>query len=480
MKRVHYPKFPSTSRSSFRPLCGVLALHALLAPVGFSQVTATYIGPDGGSAFSGAGAPLLWDTSLVPGSGDSVVINNNSGRVIYNRAGTHATTFANFTIGSGSGLKFNPTESGNRTVAISGNFTNSGYVSMWNLQGSTQHQIFRYTGTNLVNSGSLIADLSGDNPSNRDLTFDLAVGNTNQGAIIIANRSTATAGSNNDVSLVISGIGDFTNSGEVSVFKSRTGATNTASATGTSANYVQSGAAAVTRVGGEATQTVSDTVSMRMASVNIKSGLLVGNGTIYGTTGGVTIGDGLSGDGLTATLRVDDLSLSGSSSATAQSSVVAPVSAITDLSIGDAVTSSNLTFAPDSVLQIQISPSNLTADKLNVFGNVTIANGAQLSLSLLGSDVELALGTKFNLITYTGSLTGAFDGLSDGIVFTSGLNNYRIDYDGNFGTGDFFGGKDVMLTVVAAIPEPSAMATLAGATVLMVAVSLRRRKRKIY
>ena len=91
------------------------------------------------------------------------------------------------------------------------------------------------------------------------------------------------------------------------------------------------------------------------------------------------------------------------------------------------------------------------------------------------SPTAFALGTTFTLINYGGSaVSSGFAGLSDGDIFTSGLNQWQIDYNATSGglnfTSDQTFGNFVNLT---AVPEPRAALISALGTLLL----LRRRRR---
>jgi len=92
---------------------------------------------------------------------------------------------------------------------------------------------------------------------------------------------------------------------------------------------------------------------------------------------------------------------------------------------------------------------------------------------IFGADAALTAGSKLLLIDYTGTWNSTgFSGLADGTVFTLGMNQYRIDYDGNFSTGALTGGTDVMLTVV---PEPqTALCAAIGLSVLLFRRKIKR------
>ncbi|HEY8966577.1 MAG TPA: PEP-CTERM sorting domain-containing protein, partial [Candidatus Methylacidiphilales bacterium] len=106
-----------------------------------------------------------------------------------------------------------------------------------------------------------------------------------------------------------------------------------------------------------------------------------------------------------------------------------------------------------------------TADKIVVTGNLVIGAGTLLSGTDLGTG-SFAAGTVINLLSYTGTLTGTFNGYADGSSITVGSNTYTI----NYGTAV---ANEITLTF-AAVPEPSTWALLGIGSALLAA---RFRKR---
>ncbi|BCU76601.1 autotransporter-associated beta strand repeat-containing protein [Luteolibacter sp. LG18] len=106
-------------------------------------------------------------------------------------------------------------------------------------------------------------------------------------------------------------------------------------------------------------------------------------------------------------------------------------------------TAANLNIAAAGIYEAQINTDDTTADKIAVLGtgagNLTLSGA--LSVSNLGT-VAPAPGTKFTLLTYTGTLTGTFAGLPEGAAFALGGTNYLIRYAD--------GGKNVTLTAATA------------------------------
>ena len=85
-----------------------------------------------------------------------------------------------------------------------------------------------------------------------------------------------------------------------------------------------------------------------------------------------------------------------------------------------------LTLGATSTLTLQVDTTSVTADRINVAGNVAL-NGATLNLSTLGAST-LTAGTKFTLISYSGSLSGEFSGLLEGSNISIGANTFKLRY----------------------------------------------------
>ncbi|MFD0893055.1 autotransporter-associated beta strand repeat-containing protein [Luteolibacter ambystomatis] len=124
----------------------------------------------------------------------------------------------------------------------------------------------------------------------------------------------------------------------------------------------------------------------------------------------------------------------------------APIATLNVVGTG-AATVMNLNLGATATYEAQINTDNGTADKIAVSGtgtaagNVAIGAGTTLSLANLGTTIA-APGTKFTLMTYTGTITGSFAGLPEGGVVGIGGTNYVIRYAD--------GGKNLTLTVATA------------------------------
>ncbi len=120
--------------------------------------------------------------------------------------------------------------------------------------------------------------------------------------------------------------------------------------------------------------------------------------------------------------------------------------------------------------------------QISLGGNLTIGSAVTLTLSLdLGH--PLALNQDYFLFNLTDSSAftlGQFATLSDGTNSAAFDNNrvtlngqdYVIGYAGDFATGAFTGGNDIVLM---AVPEPETWAMLAGGAALLLLGQRRRR-----
>jgi len=214
--------------------------------------------------------------------------------------------------------------------------------------------------------------------------------------------------------------------------------------------------------------------------------ILSGNNTYSGGTSvstGTLLVSNSTGSGLgTGDVTVSGGTLGGSGSFTGGVTVnaggtLAPGSSIESLGAGN-VTLTAGTFA------FEINTSTPTADLLFASdANValTLTSGVPtLTITDLGSNVALADGTKFTLISYNtagGWNNGIFSGYVNNSEFTLGANKWQINYadaaaGSNFQSdAELFGDRFVTITVV---PEPTTWALLAfSLTTVMV---LRRRR----
>ena len=144
------------------------------------------------------------------------------------------------------------------------------------------------------------------------------------------------------------------------------------------------------------------------------------------------------------------------------SGVLSPGASIESLAVGDT------SFVTGSTFEWEFDSSTLGADLLDITGNLNLTGTVGLNLiDLASSSLSITEGTKFTLISYTGTWnSGTFDGYLDDSVFTFGSNEWMINYNDLTGGSNFLSEQSgangfVTLTVV---PEPSAaaLALIAG------------------
>lgn len=122
-------------------------------------------------------------------------------------------------------------------------------------------------------------------------------------------------------------------------------------------------------------------------------------------------------------------------------------------------------------LNLEINTTAQTTDLLNVTGNISISNGASITIADVGSNQPLSLGTTFTFLDYSGiwnggELTLSSNLLSDDEIFTFGANDYRISYNGTDNL------TSAITLEVVPVPEPSVVSLLFAVCLI---IGLRRR-----
>lgn len=159
--------------------------------------------------------------------------------------------------------------------------------------------------------------------------------------------------------------------------------------------------------------------------------------------------------------------------------ILAPGNSIGTLSTGA------LTLGGASTFEIELGRVGLVpvSDRAVVTGGVTIASGANLSLSLaegLSSPLE---GDLFFLLdnASAGAISGVFTSLNgvattltEGSEFSWNSQTWQITYQADAGSSSFTGGNDV--AILAVVPEPATWVSLASAAALLATLTRRRRR----
>ena len=451
----------------------------------------------------GAGA-LTVGAVIANGAGNSILTKTGTGKLVLTNANTYTgATYVNggvlsvsannqlgATVGStlylnGGTLQITTGFSTAHTVTLGGS---GGTFDIADGQTLTSTALVSGAGLVLANTG---ASASGILALNQNNSFSggvyinsgtLQMGNA--GALNASGFNTLSLGSGttatlqmNNFSAIVAGVSSSSNSAVIengaagagtSTLTGNIGGNNTFAGTMRDNGGSGSGVLAFTKEGG-GTLTFSGTNTYTGATI-VNGGTLLISGGQSGATGTVTVNGGatLGGSGI----------------------------------IGGAVTVNNGgTLAPGN------SPANLTVNN-----SVTIADGGIMSMELNGAtagtqydrltmtssgsvfsltganDLALTLGytptvnTLFFLVDNQGSsaisgiferLNGVTTTLSQGSLFTLGLQQFQISYTGDLTGSTFTGGNDLVLQ---AVPEPATWALLAFS---MTTVMVMRRRRRL-
>lgn len=146
-------------------------------------------------------------------------------------------------------------------------------------------------------------------------------------------------------------------------------------------------------------------------------------------------------------------------------------------SIGTLAIGGDLALAGGSIFEWEFNSGNVTADLLNLDGNLNLElpADAMLELADLADPASvLAYGTRLTMISYSGGWNGGiFDGYANNSKFFSGLNEWKIRYDDLL--PGLNGGSFANFVTLAIVPEPTSLVLLIGA---MLGLTFRGRRQR--
>lgn len=148
--------------------------------------------------------------------------------------------------------------------------------------------------------------------------------------------------------------------------------------------------------------------------------------------------------------------------------ILAPGSSIATLGAGALAFTAGSTFAYEMNSAAALGAAG---DLQLAAGDLTLGGTVTLTLSDLAAvERPFAVGTTLSLINYSGRWNGGLFSyeaafLPDEALFPAGVNWWRIDYDAPEGganfRGEYYGGGDSFVNLVAVVPEPGVAALLA-------------------
>lgn len=397
---------------------------------------------------------LVWNTA---GSSTIQLGDGASGNRIFTLSGGGGSSAAIAAGGATGDLIVMGTESAGQTLTISNQPNSSSFTLILALGASGNFNVVNANSSLVISSalqgnfdltktGAGTLTLSGANTFGNGNTFTLSEGRLNINSTNAL--GSAAAGSTfviNGGSIDNTSGSAVTTNGKTQVWNANVNFIGTNNLTLASTANVSLG----TTAGSSRTVTVqANTLRVNGVIANgttanslVKDGtgtlLLMGNNTYTGTT--TVSGGTLGGEGSIGAVVV------------ANGGTLAP-----GVNLGTFVTGS-VSVLTGGTLAIDINTSTLASDLLMAGGNLSLESGSILTLSDLGANVALDIGTTFTFIEYSGSWTGGFftfngSELADNATFNFGANDYRISYNGVDGFT-----SAVTLTVV---PEPSTAAVL--------------------
>lgn len=110
-----------------------------------------------------------------------------------------------------------------------------------------------------------------------------------------------------------------------------------------------------------------------------------------------------------------------------------------------------VTLSATGTLAVELNTSTSTADKVIVTGGFNVTNGAKITLTDLGANDPIAIGTRLVIVDYSttwngNNLTLGATPVLDGATITLGANTFKVDYDYDQGGGDLAFTLEAVLT----------------------------------
>ena len=451
---------------------------------------------NGGTIAIGSGATLtvngankgaLFQNSI---SGQGGLTVNGSGNTTLSLYGTQsysgATRVSGGKISSGVALATSgvTVDGGTFETSAADILGNSASVNLssgtYSLGGSDTIGSLTMSGGTLSGNGTLTAStyaLSGGTVGANLGTGSLSVG----GSAVLNGTSAATSVSVNSGTLSLGGNNRLATGASVSV---DAGAT-----LGLGSNSQQ---LAGLSGDGSVTTSASGSLNLNVASTNTYAGNISGGGNLTKSGSGTLFLTGSNSlTGTTAvssgTLRVNgsvagDATVASGATLGGTGTIAGAVNVTGILSPGASIESlavGTTTFGGGSAFEWEYNSQTVTADLLDINGNLNLDGSVTLTLiDLAELSTAISQGTKFTLISYTGAWdSGTFSGYADDSTFSFGGMDWVINYDDATGGNNFSGDQGgasgfVTMTVV---PEPSSL----GLALIAGGLLVTRRRRKI-
>jgi fibronectin-binding autotransporter adhesin len=205
---------------------------------------------------------------------------------------------------------------------------------------------------------------------------------------------------------------------------------------------------------------VLDKTNTYTGATTVSAGGLLVNGSI---TSAVTVNAGTFGGGGSSTGNITVGTGAGAGA------IFAPG----NNAVGSFTTTGSVSLLSDATYALEFDSSTGNFDKI-VASGLTLASGeTHLAIAdIAGTSAALTVGNTYTIFDGTStSISGTFFGLADNSTITVGLNTFTINYNAGLDS------RDIVLTVVTAIPEPSTYALL-GAVGCLGCAALRRQGRR--